>query len=73
MADDVDHYLTILEHPVPVGDAIDPHGGLVRAHHAGPSQMRQDGANLGIETRLGALKGGIQGAFTDGKAEQFQQ
>ena len=48
-ADDVDHHLAILEHPVPAGAAIDAHAGLVRANNTGAAQPGQDAGRLGID------------------------
>src|SRR3954453_18515711 len=73
VVDDMDHYLTILEHPVPAGAAINAYGGLVRTDDAGAPQPRQDRADLGIEARHGALEGGVERALADRQPEQLQQ
>src|SRR4051794_34752667 len=65
VVDDMDHYLRILEYPVPAGAAINAYRGLVRADDAGAPQPRQDRADLGIETRHGALEGGVERALAD--------
>ncbi len=68
VADDVDHHLIVLKHPVPEGLAGDAHGCLVRAHHAGAPQPRQDGTDLGVEAGHGAAEGGVKRAFADRQA-----
>jgi len=73
VANDVDHHLIVLEHPVPVCPAIDPHRGLVRADQACAAQPGEDGGNLGVEARLGTAEHGIQRALADLQGEQVQE
>src|SRR6478672_6459945 len=72
-ADDVDHHLVVLEHPVPAGAAVDTHRGLVRADDTRATQPGQDVGHIRIELRLAPAEGGIERAFADAKAEQFEQ
>jgi hypothetical protein len=66
----VDHHLGVLEHPVPAGPAVDPHGRLVAADHARPAQPGQDHGDLGIEPASGAAEQAVQRSFADLQAEQ---
>src|ERR1700741_2776069 len=70
VADDVDHYLAVLEHPVPAGAAVDAYGVFVRAHDTGATQSCQDRADLSIKARGGTLEGSIQRALADGQPKQ---
>src|SRR3954451_10101105 len=72
-ADDVDHNLVVLEHPVPAGAAVDTHRGLVRADDTRATQPGQDIGDIGIELRLAPTEGGIERALADGEAKQLEQ
>src|SRR6202035_3846764 len=54
VADDVNDHLLVLEHPVPVGAAIDAHRRLVGADDARTAQSGQDRRDLVVEAGLGA-------------------
>ena len=53
VADDVNDHLLVLEHPVPVGAAIDAHRRLVGADDARTAQSGQDRRDLVVEAGLG--------------------
>jgi hypothetical protein len=69
-ADEMDGELIVLEHPVPTGPAIDAHRGLVRADDARSAQTGEDGGDLVVEPRLGALEHGVQRPFAELEREQ---
>ena len=70
VADDVNDHGLVLEHPVPVGAAIDAHGGLVGADDARTAQSGQDRRDLVVEAGLGTAEHGIQRAFADLQGKQ---
>ncbi len=80
-ADDMDHHLAVLEHPVPAGAAINAHAGLVRAHHPGAAQPGKNGGDIGINVHLATaecsvertLAAGCESIQRDGQAEQLAQ
>ena len=72
-ANDVDHHIAVLEHPVPAGHPADPHRGLVRTDHPGATQPRQNGGDIGIEPRRRATERGIQRAFANPQGVEVQQ
>ena len=73
VADDVNDHLLVLEHPVPVGAAIDAHRRLVGADDARTAQSGQDRRDLVVEAGLGATEHGIQCAFADLQGKQVQE
>ena len=66
----MNHHLIILEHPVPVGPAVDAHGGFVGADDPRTAQAGEDRRNFVVEARLGAPEDGIQRALADVQAKQ---
>ncbi len=73
VADDVNDHLLVLEHPVPVGAAIDACRRLVGADDARTAQSGQDRRDLVVEAGLGATEYGIRCAFADLQGKQMQE
>ncbi len=84
VADDVDHHLLVLEHPVPAGHPVDPDAGLVRTHDPRPAQPSQDGCrgveaatnDVVVKFKVGkdwSLPGGNQTEMTDGSKVEIPE
>ncbi len=73
VADDVDHHLAVLEHPIRARTTIDAHARFIRAGHASAAQAREDAGHVGVEAQLAPAKGGVERALADPQAEQLQQ
>jgi hypothetical protein len=73
VAGDMNDHLVVLEHPVPVGAAIDAHRSLVGADDPRATQSGQDRRHFIIETGLGRLEHSILCAFADPQRKVVQE
>jgi hypothetical protein len=71
--DGVQHGLSGMEHPLPVGHAVDPGRGLVRGDHRGAQQFGLDRRTGRVERRTHAPEGIGDSALGDAQSEQFPQ
>lgn len=71
--DGVQHSVVGLEHPLPVGHAVNPGRGFVRGDDGGGQELGLDRGAGGIERRPHAVEGIGDGAFGDSQPKHFLQ